>query len=34
MRETLVELIAIACTGKLRDLRYGTGSVSDLIIDQ
>jgi len=29
-----LERIAIACTEKWRDLRYGTGSVSDLRIDQ
>jgi hypothetical protein len=29
-----LERIAIACTGKWHDLRYGTGSVSDLSIDQ
>jgi hypothetical protein len=29
-----LERIAIACTGKWRDLRYGTGSVSDLSIGQ
>jgi hypothetical protein len=29
-----LERIAIACTGKRRDLRYGTGSVSDLSLDQ
>jgi len=29
-----LERITIACTGKWRDLRYGTGSVSDLSIDQ
>jgi len=29
-----LEQVAIACTGKWRDLRYGSGSVSDLSIDQ
>jgi hypothetical protein len=29
-----LERIAIEFTGKWRDLRYGTGSVSDLSIDQ
>jgi hypothetical protein len=30
----MLERIVIAYTGKWRDLRYGTGSVSDLSIDQ
>jgi hypothetical protein len=29
-----LERIAVECTGKSRDLRYGTGSVSDLSFDQ
>jgi hypothetical protein len=29
-----LERIVIAGTGKWRDLRYGTGSVSDLSLDQ
>jgi len=29
-----IERIAIACKGKWRDLWYGTGSVSDLSLDQ
>jgi len=30
----ILERIAIAFTGKWPDLRYGTGSVSDLSIEQ
>src|SRR5262245_21488862 len=31
---SILERIAIACTGKWRDLWYGTGSVSDLSLDK
>jgi hypothetical protein len=34
MRFARLDEFAIAFTGKLRDLWYGTGSVSDLSIDQ
>src|SRR5262245_21578378 len=33
-RRVPLDQFAIACTVKWRDLRYGTGSVSDLSIDQ
>jgi hypothetical protein len=33
-RRVPLDQFAIACTGKWRDLRYGTGSVSDPGLDQ